>query len=236
MSSERTTFADANYDDGSVDFSEYRAVSKGALLSLAFGILASLAFALFFYLRMGCSVTMLALLCIPGLIIGATALMRIKSRPRELTGKVPALVGIFLCAALFLGGIPLRIVMYVTEVPEGYERISFYELQPDSDSSRMPVSQRALELNGKKVFVEGYIFPGDRSENLKKFTLVRDLGTCCFGKQPPVTHMIDVELIGHDGIDWNLRLRKFGGVIRVDPAAAIMQRGAVFKLEADHVK
>jgi hypothetical protein len=98
------------------------------------------------------------------------------------------------------------------------------------------VSQRALDLNGQRIFVEGYIFPGERSKNLKQLLLVRDLGTCCFGKEPPITHKIQVELVGDESVDWSYRLRKFGGVFSVNPAALITGQGAVFKLEADYVK
>lgn len=236
MSSEKVTFADSNFDDRGSDSLEYRAISKGALLSVVFGVLALLSFSLFLYvMRMGCSIAMIAFFCVPGLILGATALMRIKSRPTELAGKIPATIGVFLCAAIFLGGIPMRVIMYMTEVPEGYQRVSFWELQPESDNSPMPVSQRALELNDQKVFIEGYIFPGDRSKNLKHFMLVRDLGTCCFGKDPPITHKIEVELTGDQTVDWSYRLRKLGGILKVNPQAVITRQGAVFSLEADHV-
>lgn len=237
MSSKKTTFAEADYPQSSTIAPEYRAISKGALLSLVFGVLGLLSFSLFLYVfRMSCSIAMIAFFCLPGLILGTSAFMRIKTRPDELAGKIPAMVGIFLCAAIFLGGIPMRVIMYVTEVPDGYERISFAELQPESKQSRMPVSKRAIELNGQRVFIEGYIFPGDRSKNLKHFLLVNDLGTCCFGQEPRVTHRIQVELTGDETVDWSYRLRKFGGVITVNPMAVITQEGAVFTLKADHVK
>ena len=204
---------------------------------MVFGVLALLSFSLFHYvIRKSCSIAMSAFFCLPGLILGTNAIMRIKARPGELACKIPAMVGTFLCAGVFLGGIPLRVILYVTEVPDGYERISFAELQPESKQSRMPVSQRAMELNGQKVFIEGYIFPGDRSKNLKQFLLVNDLGTCCFGQEPRVTHRIQVELTSDESVDWSYRLRKFGGVITVNPMAVITRDGAVFTLKADHVK
>jgi len=100
----------------------------------------------------------------------------------------------------------------------------------------MPVSQRALDLHGQKVFLEGYIFPGERSKNLKHFMLVRDLGSCCFGQDPPITHKIQVELTGDESVDWSYRLRKLGGVLKVNPQAVLTRDGPVFMLEADHVK
>ena len=41
---------------------------------------------------------------------------------------------------------------------------------------------------------------------------------------------------GDETVDWSYRLRKFGGVISVNPAAVVTRDGAVFKLKADHVK
>ena len=51
-----------------------------------------------------------------------------------------------------------------------------------------------MELNGKKIFMKGYVYPDGQRTNIKRFVLVADLGTCCFGGQPKLTHMVEVTL------------------------------------------
>ena len=75
-----------------------------------------------------------------------------------------------------------------------------------SDKSLLPI-----ELDGKQIFVKGYVHPGVSSvSKLKKFVLVPDMGTCCFGGDPAPTDMIEVTLEDPLTVDFALRRRGFG--------------------------
>ena len=98
--------------------------------------------------------------------------------------------------------------------------------------------RRAFELNGKRVFIKGYVLPGDQQYGIKRFILVPDMGTCCFGGNPKLTDMIEVTLRDPLRVDYALRKRKLAGVFQVDgklrPASG--GRGVVYRLDADFVR
>ena len=210
------------------DYEQYRALSMSAVASLVLGLISivGLAFP--------------ALLVIPlgGTLFGFYALHSVRKKSAELTGSGLALTGTILCGVFFMSGLTLATVIYLTEVPEGYQRISFLELQPDAERPHVPVSSRALELDGQKVFVKGYIYPGDRRENLKQFVLVPDMKTCCFGGQPKLTDMIEVSLRDPLTTDWAPTRRKLSGVLKVDtrkkPVSGL--DGVYYQLEADRIQ
>lgn len=206
----------------------YRAVSKTAVASLIFTLLAPLG--IFFV-----SLNVFGLI---GFAFGVFSLTRIRRYSNELTGKRMARICVAASSLLFVGSVSWHSYVYLTEVPDGYHRISWGELQPDARAPRLPVSQTAVDLNGKKVFIKGYVFPGDKDTNLKEFVLVRDFGSCCFGKKPKLTHMIEVTLEDPLRIDYSLRLRNIAGTLVVDPTykPESGERGGHFKIVADHLR
>ena len=215
--------------DKQQESSEYRSVSRYAVFSLVLSILSLLGL-------------LLAPLMIFGLVaagLGLMGLASIRRYPTELTGKRLSVIGITVGIVLFVAGVSLHTYVYMTEVPEGYTRISYVDLQPERDS-RLPVSQRALELNGKKVFIKGYVHPGvDGQGFIENFVLVRDMGTCCFGGQPELTDMIEVTLTGKDRIKYNTRRRKLAGTLIVSSMARKAPgglEGGYYKLEAEYLK
>jgi hypothetical protein len=97
-----------------------------------------------------------------------------------------------------------------------------------------------LDLDGKRVFIKGYVHPGvsDLGE-IRRFILVPDMGTCCFGGQPALTDMVEVRITGERGVRYSQRKRKFAGTFRV--AARLKQvagglTGGYYELDADYVK
>jgi len=104
----------------------------------------------------------------------------------------------------------------VTEVPEGYTRVQFYELQQDASQAVDMPTQRAVEIDGDAVFLKGYIHPSSGSGMLKKFILVPDLGTCCFGGQPKSSDMIEVSLLDGQATKAGLTKKKLAGEFTVN--------------------
>jgi len=224
MSSESATI-DSAREEG---FEPYRAVSKSAVVSFAFGLLSIL----------GLYSAPLLVLALVGAILGITGYLSVVRYPNELTGKSLAIVGALLGVGLFIGGIVKHSYVYATEVPEGHIRISFAELQPDKNDPRMLVPPNALELDGKPIFVKGYLYPDGQQNNIKRFVLVPDLGTCCFGGQPKLTDMIEVTLEKPLQTTYNMKKRKLAGELKVDmtlkPVSGV--NGVYYQLKANHLR
>ena len=122
-------------------------------------------------------------------------------------------------------------------MPEGYARISFSDLQPDEE--RSPVSSKSLELDGQKVFIKGYVHPGVSGQgDIRRFVLVRDMGTCCFGGQPKLTDMVEVTLDSGLSTRYTRRKKKLAGVFLVDtelkPVSGL--QGVYYQLKANYVR
>ena len=154
------------------------------------------------------------------------------------------MVGIVLSSLTFIGGSALHGYTYATEVPDGYQRITFDDLQPPPEARQLPLAQQlpfsqlAADLNGKQVFIKGYVFPSDQRYNIKRFILVADLGTCCFGTQPKLTHMVEVTLRDPYRVEYSYRKLRLGGTLKVDPRLkpASGVSGVYFQLDADYVR
>ena len=223
MSTETFAPTDSELDE----FGAYRAVSKAAIFAVALAVLSIL----FLFSA--------ALLIFPiaGIACGIVALRNVKRFPHELTGNIPAILGIVACLGLLAAGSTLHAVTYATEVPEGFERISFYDLQPDNPTITIP--QSAKDLDGKRVFVKGYVHPSVQGVGpVDSFVLVPDMKTCCFGGQPKLTDMIEVKLPADKAIAYSKTKRKLAGVFHVDTKTKAVNgmEGGYYTLEAEYVK
>ncbi len=210
------------------DYDQYRELSMLAVASLVLGLV-SITALLF---------TRLILIPLVGLLCGWRALHVLRERPSEMTGRPLAMIGTCLSAAMLVGSGSLAAYTYLTEVPAGYTRISWLELQPDEQRPDLPVSPASLELDGRKVFVKGYIYPDNTSGQVKRFVLVPDMGTCCFGGQPKLTDMIEVTLQGDRRVSYSYRKQRLGGTLKVDtrkkPVSGL--DGVYYQLDADYLK
>ena len=225
MSSAEIIESIPEYEAGS---QPYRAVSKSAVSCLVVGLLS-------FTALMGP-----ALLPLPavGILLGLVALGKLRRYPAELSGRPAALIGLALCIVLLVGGSVLHAVVYATEVPEGFQRISFADLQPVPEARPLPVSPKALELNGQKVFIKGYVYPDGQQYNIKRFVLIPDMGTCCFGGQPKLTDMVEVTLRDPLRTVFERRKRRLAGTLLVDtrlkPVSGL--NGVYYRLDAEYVR
>ncbi|MBB3206978.1 hypothetical protein FHS27_002792 [Rhodopirellula rubra] len=189
-----------------VDF-PYRAISRGAIWSLVFFLVALVGIVPTF--------APMLILAVPGMVFAAFGLRGIKRYPEEFSGKGLAMFGLIACSILFIGGVGQHTYIYLTEVPEGYERVQFYKLQADTQGQDQP-TETALAIDGKPVFLKGYIHPSSGSGMLRQFILVPDLGTCCFGGQPRSSDMIEVNLPPGNTVRANVMKRKLAGTFKVN--------------------
>jgi hypothetical protein len=173
-----------------------------------------------------------------GLIFGWIGLRTITKYPDELLGRPIAIAGICLSGLIFVSGVAYHIYDYATEVPEGYQRVSFYSFMAGKGQPDTPTAD-AIKCNGMDVFIKGYVHPSSISSGqAKKFVIVPDLGTCCFGGQPPLTHMIEVSLAGDQYAHKDWRKKKLAGKFSVNPSPKPIEelQGVYYQLRADYLK
>jgi hypothetical protein len=184
------------------------------------------------------------LLVVPivGTLAGFLALRRIRKNPAGMTGEHLALAGVMLSVLFLVGGSARLTIAYRNEVPDGYVRISYDDLKPEpvkkGEQEVLP-PPRASELNGKKVFIKGYVYqpPGSQVTGLKQFVLVRDKGDCCFGGNPKITDMIQVRMLGDLKAKFDMRVIRLAGTFRVARSLGMHGLpGAIYLLDADHVQ
>lgn len=206
----------------------YQSVSQAALASLVLGALGLTAF-LF--------VPMIAL-PLAGLIFAFIAFSAFRRFPDEYLGRPVAVVGALLCGLTLVVAPTWHIYDYMTEVPDGYQRVDFSQFLSDPGKPDVP-TQFAIDHNGQQIFIKGYIHPTSMdSLQAKRFVLVPDLGTCCFGGQPPITHMIEVSLTGEQYATRSYRRQRLAGTLKVNPGLKPIEglTGVFYQLKADVLK
>lgn len=209
------------------DYVHYRAVSTLAVASLVLGVMAALVFLDW----------TLAAIGLIGIVVGILAIVKINRNPLELTGRKFAAIGIALCLLFVAGGWSWHAFVYMTEVPEWADRISYDDLTPAEGAPPSQPPESALALDGKKVFIKGYMYPGSRKNGIEQFVLCRDNGDCCFGGQPKLTDMIQVRLKAPMTTDYTTRIRSVAGVLHVEPSLAADDRGVVlYHMDVEHLK
>ncbi len=112
-------------------------------------------------------------------------------------------------------------------------------LDVDEDAE-LPYSKEAEQLDGKKVFLRGWVRPGDRKKKLKKFILVGDFGSCCFGGNPKISDVVGVVIQTDETVDYSFRMRRIGGTFRLVKEAAKTGESEVprvfYQIEADYIR
>lgn len=207
----------------------YRAMSSMAISSVALAVIGLIS-GFFFWPALG--------IAFIGLILGLLAFRKITRFPEEFDGRAIALLGIAANLLIFIGGSGLHTYIYLTEVPEGYTRVNFWELQNGNDGPDQP-TQKAFEINGEPVFLKGYIHPSSGSGLLKRFILVPDLGTCCFGGQPKSSDMIEVTLTGGDATKGGLIKKKLAGTFILNQApqqVTDFDNTVFYRMKADQIR
>jgi hypothetical protein len=209
---------------------QYRSVSKATICCLVFTILG----ALFSWIS-----PLFLLMPVLGIGFGMVALSSFRRFPDELIGKLGAKIGLFASLLMLIIGTGTHWYVYATEVPEGYQRISFADLKPPKRNP-LPYGEKAKEIDGEKVFLKGYVRPSTKKKGLKKFIMVGDFGDCCFGGSPKITEIVAVDIRIPKTIDYGWGLRKIGGTFKLNPNTKPISEKDIpqvfYEIEADYVK
>jgi len=228
------------------ELAPYRAISRAAVISAVLAAV-SLPLVVLAVVSMRFQVGDAVPLGFFGAFLGAIAFIMGVVGARAIRRYPTEYTGVRLARSGMIGGVFLAIVgstsasfTYTTEVPEGYSRVGFWELQPDPDMPELPIAPKAIDLTGKPIFIKGYMHPGVASMGkVDHFILVPDMGTCCFGGQPKPTDMIEVFIPeGKERVAYSPRRIKLAGTFLLAdrPIQSLGLNNVWYHMEADKVQ
>lgn len=173
-----------------------------------------------------------------GIAFGAVATWKIRKSNGAYGGKIWATVGLFASVIFFFGGIGTHVYAYMTEVPEGYQRVSFVR---DISAKEFVYEQGVRKLHpdvapldGQKIFIKGWMWGTQKNTGLTDFVLLKDNGQCCFGGNPKPFDMMHVIMEGGKTTDKFDGMVSIAGVLSCDPDGKKKQ-DAVYILKASYV-
>ena len=202
----------------------YRRIDPLAVTSLVLGLLAFL--------------PMFGWVMIPipiaGVVFGIVALRRIDRSFGEKKGIGISLAGLVLSTVLGLLGIAIFNFVIVHGAPIGYTSVTFPEMQPDKETGEV-IPPDILELDGKFIYVKGYMYPGRRSMGIQQFILVPTQYHCKFCQRDLAsTEMIKVIMTGDELADFKSHLVGVGGKLEIDHEEALRPLGGMpYTIKAD---
>jgi hypothetical protein len=208
----------------------YRVISKSAIACVLFALLSLGA-----YLH-----EVLVVLPAVTVAIGFVSWLSFRRFGEELLGKPVMYTGLAAGSLILVSSIAYHTFVYYTEVPENYQRISFAMLR-ENPRKALTYSEAAQALDGKKVFLRGYVRPGEKKKNLREFILVGDFGSCCFGGNPKISEVIAVSIVIPDkSVNYGYGLRRIGGTFHfIKETATTFEKEVPFvhyHIEADYIK
>jgi hypothetical protein len=233
--------ATLDYDraTGDEETLQYRALHTSALIGLVLG--AASVFVVITAVNSFGGALLVAPIPLIGIVMSLRALAAIRRHPDQYTGAPLAKIGLALALLFLISGVGYGGFIYATEVPDGYERISFAEMKPDELQERggVIVPPEIAELEGKKIFIKGYMRPDSVTvqRGIDRFLLVRDNNQCCFGDMSKLKYydQILVAMVGDKRVDYSQGVYRIGGTLHIEPEyAAPGAPKPVFSLKADY--
>jgi hypothetical protein len=199
----------------------YRAVHPLAVASVVLGGLSILTAAHW----------MLAILPLAGMFLGWRAMVKIDSAPNDWIGHNLALTGICLSLGFWVIGFGWWTLAKHSGVPFGYTPIHYDTLQPDPNMPTMPIPQTALDMQDKKVYLQGFMQPRRQQVGIKEFILTPATADCPFCiPNPKPTEMVRVILQGDLTAAYTTHRVSVAGRFRVEPDDP---SGVPYAIEAD---
>ena len=181
----------------------------------------------------------LVLIPLVGAILAFLSLRRIRREPQYFTGTVAAGIAMALNLVICCGASTLHAYSYATEVPEGFQRVSFVQDISSKEVSMRPdgglgVEASVAELSGKPIFVKGYMYPTRDQFGLKSFVLCKDSGDCCFGGSPKVTDMIQIRMSEDRAVNFRTGMVAVAGIFKAEPTIDATGLQPVYQLDCSY--
>ncbi len=205
----------------------YRPVPVVAVVGLALAMLSSIA--IFFWLALP--------LCLVGFLVSVMAFIVIRRNKSVYSGTFVALGGMLMSLAFLAGGITYQVYIFKTEVPEGFQKINFVQDISDkgfvTENGQTTIHPDILALNGKKVFLKGYIYQTGSLRDLESFLLVKDNQSCCFGADPALEDRLGVIMNEGKMIDYKSGKVAIAGIFRLNENFQNGEREPVFMINGE---
>lgn len=196
-------FDAAEPTEATVDYKQVATLGVGSLVAAVVAILG------FFW-------TPFILAALLGVALGVLGQRKIMKAPEEIGGAALTTTGLIACAVLAVATTGWRVYAYNVAAPPGYEIVEFDSMGLDKDG-RVP--ENIVALNGRKIYLTGYMYPTKKHAGIENFTLVRALGHCKYCS--PGTNPADMIAVSMErGQTVKYRANKavsVGGVFYVDP-------------------
>lgn len=172
-----------------------------------------------------------------GLVFGVIGQRQVSRSNGEFSGSGIAKAGIVLCVMSLFGGSAWHSYLYATEVPDGFERKSFVrDISKKGfvfDEGASDYHREVRDLDGRKLFLKGYMYPDGRVVDIRNFILCKDSGDCCFGGNPALTDMIEVVIPeGAEPATYTSGLVSVAGTFKLRDLRGAGDMKPAFELEA----
>ena len=178
-----------------VDYKQIATLGVGSLVAAIVSILG------FFW-------TPFILVAVVGVALGVLGLRKIMRAPEEIGGFTLTSTATALSVLLAISATCWRVYYFYHNAPPGYEIVEFDSMALTKDGA---VAPEIAALNGRRVYVEGYMYPTKRHAGITDFNLVRTLGHCQFCS--PGTNPADMIAVSMErGNEVNYRANKLVGV------------------------
>jgi hypothetical protein len=190
---------------------------------------------------------LIAWLAIPVAVIATVvcliAVVQIARSRGEFAGMWLAGLGLATSLVMAVGGVLLTMHRYKTEIPPGYERVSFARdiaakgigMAEENGKRGIVLPEEVRALEGKKIYLKGYMYPQGRPNFLTTFVLCKDNAECCFGGQPALTDMIGVTMSGKQTTDFTPDLVGVAGTLKFNESYRGGDLEPIYLLEAEEV-
>ncbi len=224
-------------EPGAVHFHEpspeefnYRPMSMVAVLAFALSLLSLTTMTIWFLLP----------LAFVSVLLSIVAVLRIRSARGEYSGMKLASTAAGLSALALVFGLGYQVNAYQTEKPEGYERVSFSRDISDKGMVTYQGQQGPhpdlIAMEGKKIFLKGFMYPTGQVYDLKSFLLVKDSDQCCFGGEPKLVDMLGVYMTAPHLADYYSGRVSVAGTFRLNREYKGGKLEALFLLDGVEVK
>jgi hypothetical protein len=204
---------------------EYRPVPALVSVSGAFAVFSLTAFI----------IDWLLLVPVVGMLLAGIALWQIRRSEGAYGGRLTAWILFGIMALQLVGATTLYAYSFITEVPDGFRRVSFvndiskYELKMVDGQVQIP--EAVQQLDSQPVFLKGYMYPTREDRGLDRFVLCKDMGQCCFGGNPKPTDMIVVEMDKNQRVDYRTGMVSVAGIFRTHADVGAAGLNPVYKLD-----
>jgi hypothetical protein len=172
-----------------------------------------------------------------GAVLAMMAWWKIRAAAGAYTGGLTAIALLVLLLSLTGSAAAFHVYNYATELPEGFQRVSFATEISDKgfivENGVSGLHPDVAQLNGKSVFLKGFMYPTRQTEGLKSFVLCKDSGDCCFGGQPKATDMIYVEMVGDQRVNFRTGLIAVAGTFLTQPTVDETGLQPVYRIDCE---